>query len=192
MTYNIWKIAIELTSVGLAHAHPNYHGIWYYAICRDDSKKNGGYIKSPKWHARNVYVRLVQGLNEPDQSAFMSNGTINFTGQNFTKAPEQLLTKTGKSSDFLSSLIPSQASTIMAETVTLIQAWKKKHKSTGIALTTYRYHRTRTVLQWFSSTPMLKCLVLYVRHFARITLLIASTPLGSSTENVFRFRKGEI
>ena len=33
---------------------------------------------------------------------------------------------------------------------------KEHHKSLGIALTTYRYHRTRTILQWFSSTPMLK------------------------------------
>ena len=44
-------------------------------------KKMVATLKVHKWHARNLYVRLVKGLHEPDQalsSAFMSNRTINF------------------------------------------------------------------------------------------------------------------
>ena len=40
-------------------------------------------LKVHKWHAQNVYSRLVKGLCEPYQSllsAFMSNRTVNFAG----------------------------------------------------------------------------------------------------------------
>ena len=50
---------------------------------------------------------------------------------------------------------------------------KKQHKSLGIALTTHRYPRTRTI-QWFSSTPMV--MLSAIRHFAKITLFMACTP----------------
>ena len=47
-------------------------------------KKNGGHIEVHKWHARNVCVRLVNGLYEPYQalsSASMANKTVNFAGK---------------------------------------------------------------------------------------------------------------
>ena len=47
-------------------------------------KKMAATIKVHKWHAQNVYVRLVKGLYEPYHalpSASMSNGTtVNFAG----------------------------------------------------------------------------------------------------------------
>ena len=44
-------------------------------------------------------------------------------------------------------------------------------KHWDILLTTYCYHRARTILQWFSITLML------ILHSVRITLFIAYTPL---------------
>ena len=47
-------------------------------------KKMVATLKLHKWHARNLYVRLVKGLHEPDQavlSASMSNGIVNFAGE---------------------------------------------------------------------------------------------------------------
>ena len=41
-------------------------------------------LKVHKWHARNVYVKLVKSLYEPYQalpSASMSSGTVNFAGE---------------------------------------------------------------------------------------------------------------
>lgn len=37
------------------------HGVWYYTICRDSPKK---------WHAQNVWVRLVKGIYEPYHGCF--------------------------------------------------------------------------------------------------------------------------
>ena len=61
------------------------HGVLPYAICRDDpEKKMATTLKVHKWHARNVCVRLVNGLHEPYQalsSASMGNRTVNFAGK---------------------------------------------------------------------------------------------------------------
>ena len=54
-----------------------------------------------KWHAWNVYVRLVKGLHGPYQaisSASMSNRTINFAGQYRWSTRLRQVTKTGKPS----------------------------------------------------------------------------------------------
>ena len=53
-------------------------------ICRDDPEKMVATLKVHKWHAQNVYVRVVKGLCEPDQalsSASMSYRTDDFTGE---------------------------------------------------------------------------------------------------------------
>jgi len=92
------------------------------------------------------------------------------------------------SSDFFLSSVQtvSQASTMTAEVITMIQTQKNQHKSLSIALTTYRDLSTRTILQWFSSTPML--ILSAIRHFVRTTLFIACTPPAeSSTEHVFAY-----
>ena len=42
------------------------------------------HLKEHKWHAQNIYVRLVKGLYGPYQAlpnASMSNGTVNFAGE---------------------------------------------------------------------------------------------------------------
>ena len=56
---------------------------------------------------------------------------------------------------------------------------KKRQRSLGTALTTYHGHSTRTILQRFSSTPML--ILSAIRHFVR-TLFIACTPLAARPE----------
>ena len=58
---------------------------------------------------------------------------------------------------------------------------KQLHKSPGIALTTYRYCRTRTIggdsqALWLSA----------ICRFAGIRSFITSPPLGSSTEHIFK------
>ena len=54
-------------------------------IRRDNPEiKMAATIKVHKWHARNVYARLVKGLYKPYPalpSASMSNGTANFAGE---------------------------------------------------------------------------------------------------------------
>ena len=122
-----------------------------------------------------------------------ATGPLTFL-ESIAEVPDRRVTKTGKSSIFwLSSFFlssvsvtVSQASTITAKAITTIQMRKKKqHKSQGIALTTYCYCRTQTILQWFPSTPML--VLSTVRHFARIKLFIETTvPSQSSTEHMFR------
>ena len=63
----------------------------------------------------------------------------------------------------------SHASTITVEAITTIQTQKKRHKSLGTVLTTYRGRSTQTILQWFSSTPML--ILSAIRHFVRILFI---------------------
>ena len=55
-----------------------------YTICRDDPKIMAATLKVHKRHARNVCVRLVNGLYERYQallSASMGNRTVNFVGK---------------------------------------------------------------------------------------------------------------
>ena len=67
----------------------------------------------------------------------MSNRTVvNLLLESIAEIPDQQVTKTGKSSFFLSSFGVSQASTITAEAI-MIQMQKK---SLGIALTRYCTH----------------------------------------------------
>ena len=134
-----------------------------------------------KWHARNDCVRLVKGLHEQYQAlpcASMGNGPLTLL-ESIAKVPDRQVAKTGKLSIFWLSSFFFFASARLA----LRFKREKWHKSLGTALTTYRELSTRTILQWFSSTPML--ILSAVRHFVRITLFIACmTPAGSSTKHV--------
>ena len=116
--------------------------------------------------------------------------------ESVTKVPDRQVAETGKSSIFwllsvfLSASL-SHASMITVEAITTIQTRKKQHKSLSTVLTVYRSHSTRTILQWFSSTPMLTLSAIH--HFVR-TLFIACAPpppppppIGSSTEHVLTY-----
>ena len=67
--------------------------------------------------------------------------------ESVAKLSDWQVTKMGKSSIFWLSSPFHHDSMIMAE---------HEEKSLGIALTTYRYRTTQTILQWFSSTPQKK------------------------------------
>ena len=61
-----------------------YHGVLPFAICKDDPEKTAATLKVHKCYARNVCVRLVNGLYEPYQAllnASMANKTVNFAGK---------------------------------------------------------------------------------------------------------------
>ena len=61
-----------------------YHGERYMPYVGMTPKKMAATVKVDKWHAWNVYVRLVKGLYEPYQalpSISISNETVNFAGK---------------------------------------------------------------------------------------------------------------
>ena len=63
-----------------ASMHIEWHALWVRHYWEDHGKgwppKNGGYVKSHKWHTWNICIKVVKGLYEPYQSlssAFMNN-----------------------------------------------------------------------------------------------------------------------
>ena len=105
--------------------------------------------------------------------------------ESITKVPDRQVAKTSKSSIFW----------LFSFSWGHISGWsfyndsdekRKRHKSLGTALTTYCDHSTRTILQWFSSTPML--ILSTICHFVRTTFFIAcKAPARSSTRHLFTY-----
>ena len=162
-------------------------GILPYAICRDDPEKR----LRPHWKCTNDTLEM----SALDQSTASMSHIRHYrvlpwaTGpltllESIAKVPDWQVTKMDKWSIFrLSDYLPTRRQQNNCYSYYNDSNVKEQHKSLGIALTTYCYRRTQTILQWFSSTPML--MLSAIRHFTRISLFIAGMPPGSSTEHVF-------
>ena len=113
-------------------------------------------LKVHKWHTQNVCIRLVKVLHITHYRVFLfATGPLTSL-KSITKVPDLQVTKTGKSSLFWPLLLSDYLQQLRLKP----SSANKQHQSLGIALTTYLYHGTWIILQWFSSTPML-ILVLY-------------------------------
>ena len=139
-------------------------------------------LKVHKLHTQNVCVRLVNGLHEPYHTLLSASMNPWATGL-LALLKTLLKYQTGKSLKRANRLSSNfECSTIMA--ITTIQM--RKNNTNHWVLHSLLIVIVELEL-YFSDSQTLRCYcsVERIRHFARIRLFIASTPLGSSTEHVF-------